>query len=110
MLQVAVLIPGFVEKLHKAHAALQQPARQQTIVGEGRLARLGAVHRQDVLRFFGDIHKLRGARLHAIGHLERANAGGDFRIADQIEATLVQAFESFQRVPLNPSVDAGRVG
>ena len=47
--QVAVLVPGFVEELHEAHAPLDQPAGQQAVVGERRLARLGAVHVEHVL-------------------------------------------------------------
>ena len=68
--QVAVLVPGFVEELHEAHAALDQPAGQQAVVGERRLARLGAVHLEDVLRLAGDVHQLR-ARWSACGRPSR---------------------------------------
>src|SRR5438876_11828754 len=44
MFEIAVLIPRFMEELHKADAALEEPAGQQTVVGERRLARLDAVH------------------------------------------------------------------
>ena len=56
--QVAVLVPRLVEDLHEPHAALEQPAGQQAGVGERRLARLGAVHVEDVLRLAADVHHL----------------------------------------------------
>ena len=56
-----MLIPGLVIELHEAHAALDQSPRQQTVVRKRRLARLGAVHLQDVLRFLGKVHQLRRA-------------------------------------------------
>ena len=44
--EVAVLVPRLVEELHEADAALDQPAGEQAVVGEGWLAGLGAVHVQ----------------------------------------------------------------
>ena len=41
-----MLVPGFVEELHEADAALDQPAGQQAVVGKRRFAGLGAVHVQ----------------------------------------------------------------
>src|SRR5437763_4839208 len=63
--QIAVLVPGFVEKLNKAHATFNEPPREQTIIRKGRLARLSAVHFKDVLWFFANIHQFRRAGLHA---------------------------------------------
>ena len=88
--EIAVLVPDFVEQLHEAHAALDQSPGQQAIVGERRLARLGAVHVENVLRLLGEVHQLRGAGLHAIGHLERVDARGDFGIADHVETLAVE--------------------
>ena len=48
--EVAVLVPRLVEQFNEPHAALDQPPRQQAIVGEARLAGLRAVHVEDVLR------------------------------------------------------------
>ena len=42
---VAVVVPVGVIELHEADAALDQPPGQQAVVGERRLARLGAVRR-----------------------------------------------------------------
>ena len=107
--QVAVLVPGFVEELHEAHAALDQPAGQQAVVGERRLARLGAVHLEHVLRLLRDVHQLRRAGLHAERHLERVDARGDFGIADCVEPHLVQLLDRIERVALQLVVDAARV-
>ena len=42
--QVAVLVPGFVEELHEAHAALDEPPGEQAVAGEaGLLGRFDAV-------------------------------------------------------------------
>ena len=45
----AVVVPVGVVELHEPHAALDQPAGQQAVVGERRLARLGAVQLQRLL-------------------------------------------------------------
>ena len=37
-----------------------------------------------------DVHQLRRAGLHAVGHLERVDARGDLGIADVVQAHLVQ--------------------
>ena len=75
----------------EADAALDQPAGQQAVVGERRLARLGAVQLEDVLAArCADVHQLRGAGLHAEGHLEGVDARGDLRVADCVEPHLVQ--------------------
>ena len=42
----AVMVPVGVDELHEAHAALDQPAGQQAVVGERRPARLDAVEPQ----------------------------------------------------------------
>jgi len=39
----AVVVPAFVIELDEAHAALDQPARQQAVHREGRLSRFHAI-------------------------------------------------------------------
>ena len=82
--QVAVLVPGFVEELDEAHAALDQAAGQQAVVGEATACparrRTSRGCASGSLR---DVHQLGRARLHAEGHLERVDAGGDLGIADR---------------------------
>jgi len=48
--EVPVLVPGFVKKLHAAHATLDHAAGQQAISRERRLTWLSAVHFEDMLR------------------------------------------------------------
>ena len=63
--------PGAVPELHEAHAALEQPPRDQ---------RLPAVHarrrtaRRIVLRLAADVERLGRLHLHAEGQLERLDA------------------------------------
>ena len=62
--QVAVLVPGFVEQLHEADAALDQPAGEQAVAGEvGILDRFDAVYVKRLRGFLAEVHELRGARL-----------------------------------------------
>ena len=77
----AVVVPAAVVELHKAHAALHEPARQEAVVGEGALAGLHAVHPLDRLRLPRDVRQLGDARLHAEGHLVGRDAGVDLGIA-----------------------------
>ena len=109
--QVAVLVPGLVEDLHEPHAALDQPAGQQAVVGERRLARLGAVHVEDVLAArwpmsitSGALDCMRKAISNelirvAISGSPTASSRSRFRAADGVE-----------RVALQLAVDAARVG
>ncbi len=108
--QVAVLVPRFVEDLHEPDAALEQPARQQAGVGERRLAGLGAVHLEDVAGLVGDLHHVRRSELHAEGHLERVDPGGDLGVADPLELHLVELPDGVELVALELVVDAARVG
>jgi hypothetical protein len=85
----AVAVPVRVIELHEPRAALDEAAGEEAVVGEGRFARLRAVHVEDVLRLPGQIHQLGSAGLHAEGHFEAAGAGGDFGIADDREAMLI---------------------
>jgi hypothetical protein len=99
-----------VDQLHEPHAALDQPPGQQAVVGVRRLARLRPVQLQDRFRLLRQVHQLRGARLHAVGHLVGADAGGDLRVADGPEVLAVQAVQRFQGVALGLAVDTRRVG
>src|SRR6185312_7819947 len=107
--KVRVLVPGFVIELHETDTALDQAAGEQTVIGERRLARLGAVHFENVLRLFGEIHQFGRARLHAVGHLERVNACGDLGIAGHALAHLIQAANRIERIALHFAIDAARI-
>ena len=81
-------------------APLEQPAGQQAGIGERRLARLGAVHLEDVPRLVGDLHQRRALGLHAEGHLEGVDPRGDLGVAGGVELHLVQLADSIEAVAL----------
>src|SRR5262245_1874608 len=56
VMNFTVMVPAFMEELHKAHAPLDQPAGEQTIHGKGRFARLSAIHLEGLCRFFRDVN------------------------------------------------------
>ena len=93
--QVAVLVPGLVEELHEAHAALDQPAGQQAVVGERRLARLGAVQ-VERLRFGSFERSISSGALvcmrKAISY--GGDARGDLRVADDVQRIAVELARS----------------
>jgi hypothetical protein len=74
-------VPAPVEQLHEADAALDQPPRQQAVVGERFLAGLGAVEFLDVVRLAGDVHDFGDFRLHAKGHFVLGNTCQDVGVA-----------------------------
>ena len=104
-----MLVPGFVEEFHEAHASFHQPPRQHAVVRERGLAGLRAVHVEDVLRLSRDVHQFGRARLHAIGHLERIDPRLDLGVADFRETHAVQPPNGIQRVSLELAVHSRRV-
>src|SRR5438128_1572250 len=54
--QIGVLIPSAMKELHEPHATLGQTPREKAIRGKrSRLARIGAIHFEDMLGLAGDI-------------------------------------------------------
>ena len=98
-----------MEDLDEPDAALEQPARQQAGVGERRLAGLGTVHLEDVARLVGDLHHVGRGELHAEGHLEGVDPGGDLGVADLLELDLVELADGVEAVALEVVVDAAGV-
>ena len=90
LLEAAVVVPVGIKELHHAHAALDEPARQQAVAGKGGLAGLRAVHVQRGLVFPRDVHELRHAGLHAVGHFILADARGDLGISHHAELLLIE--------------------
>lgn len=103
--KVAVLVPGFVEELHKADSAFQQSTSEQTIIRE-RLSRSGTIKIKSLLALVGEIHQLWCARLHPIGHFKGVDARGNFRIADRIQPQLVERVNRVERISLRLRIDA----
>src|ERR1035441_7003812 len=77
LVDFAVVVPAFMEKLDETDATLDEAAGQQAIHRERRLARFGAVKLQGLRRLFGNICQLWRAGLHAVGHLKRVDPSGD---------------------------------
>ena len=94
----AVRVPAAVIELDEAHAALDEPAREQAVVGERHLARLGAVHLVDLPRLVRDVGQLRDARLHPVRQLVRRDARRRLRIAASLVLQRVRGREQVQRL------------
>ena len=105
-----MVVPAFVEELHEAHAALDEPAGEQAVHGEAWLARLGAVQLERLGRFLRHVHEFGRAGLHAVGHLEGIDARGDLGIADRREMPLIKVLHEVERLPLHRLGDACGIG
>ena len=85
-----MLIPGLVVELHETHALLHQSARQQAVVGERGLTRLGAIQFQRLCGSLPMSIRSGAHGLHPERHFERIDARGDFGIAGDVEAHLIE--------------------
>ena len=97
-LEIVVTVPGLpgaVPDLHESHTALKQAARNEQL---SRLHAL-AVHLADFLRLARDIERIGCVALHAIGELERLNAGVQCRIGSTARL-LVTSIEFAQETEL----------
>ncbi len=104
----AVAVPACVIELDEAHAALDEAAGEQAVVGEGGFAGLPARKGQEV--FFalsGKVGQFRGAGLHAVGHFVLADAGGDFGIAGGDESFEIKRIQGVDRLFIARRVDSG---
>ncbi len=106
----AVGVPPPVEQLDIPHPALRQPPRQQTVVGEGFLARFGAVELMDHRRFPGDVKGVAGVHLHAEGQFVLRQAGLGLRVPHFARRPFVQVVEGVERPAAESAGDAGRIG
>ena len=92
--EIAMMVPAGVETLHKAHPALNEPPRHETVVGEGPLALyVRPVHLQNFRRFVGEIGEFRHGGLHLVSHLVLRNPGGDLRVGELRGVLLVELRE-----------------
>jgi hypothetical protein len=105
---VAMMIPVAVIKLNEANPALRQPAREQTIGGEGTVTRFAAIHFERFLLLGTDVHESRHAALQTEGHFVLGDARGDFRIVHQQVMLLVQGIDGADIGALAALGDAGR--
>src|SRR5688572_19016691 len=97
--ELSVLIPAAMIELNETNAALDQPAREQTIGGKrSGFARIFAVKRECAGRLTPNIHQLRDARLHPVSHFVLGDARLDLRIADALKCGLVQSFQGVEHL------------
>ncbi len=92
----AVAVPAPVVELDVAHAALDQAAGQQAVVGERRRPRLGAVLLHDRFRLLADVHHVGNRHLHAESQLVLADPRQGLRIAELGELVLVELPQGVQ--------------
>ena len=107
---IAVRVPVVVINLHKAHAALDEPASEQDRVRE-RPRLLGGVAIEFVsrFRFLRQVSEFRHTGLHAKGQFVLLNPRQRFRIADLLLIHLVERFEPIERFAANLGRDARRI-
>ncbi len=86
----AVVVPVGVVELDEPHAPLDQPAGEQAVAGERRLAGLGAIHSQGLGGLRAQVDQLRGARLHPERHLVGVDPGCDLGVGGGVEPGLVE--------------------
>ena len=88
--EIVVLVPAGVHALHETHATLDEPTRDEAVVGKGALREhVRAVAIQHMLRFLGEIEQVRHAGLHLVGHLELRDARLDLGIAVVLEMRFI---------------------
>ena len=84
--QVAVVVPASWKSCTNRTPRSTSRRASRQLLAKRRLARLGAVHVERLLRLLREVHQLRRARLHPVGHLVRVDARRDLRVADRVRA------------------------
>ena len=86
-----MLVPGLVEELHEADAALDQPAGQQAVVGERGLP--GSAPYRSRICFGSRAMSISSGALdlHPERHLERVDPRGDLGVAGLVAAASCSA-------------------
>ncbi len=86
----AASLVGTIEELHKTHALLHEPTREDAVAGVGglqvfhRVARLiGAIHFQNVRGLGGNVGDLGHGELHLRGEFVAGDARGEFAVAGE---------------------------
>ena len=91
-----MVIPIAVDKLDEADVAFGETAGEEAIIREARLARFGAILLEHFLGFFGNVHEIGNAGLHAISHFVGFDARGNLRIADGAELDFVELLDGVE--------------
>jgi hypothetical protein len=108
--QIVVLVPAGVHALDEAHAALDESAGDEAVVGKGALREhIGAVAIEHMLRFLGEIEQVGHAGLHLVGHLELRDARLDLRIAVVLEMRFIHEADVIEQGAALLAAHAGRI-
>ena len=98
--QLDVLVPAAMKDLNEPHAALGQPAREETVCRVGsRLFRVRSVQFECLLCFLRRVGQLGDRSLHAVGEFVLRDAGRDFGIAEFVELHAVEPGEIVKHAP-----------
>ena len=93
-----MLIPPRMVELNEPHVPLGQTSRQQAVRREGAgVLRLRSVQFKNALRLARQVHYVRHAGLHAIGHLVLGYPGIDFRISEIAELQMLHLGPTIQK-------------
>ena len=103
----AVVVPVGVVELHKPRAAFDEPPGQQAVASVGRFSwLLDPVEAEGLGGFAGDVGELRGAGLHAEGHLVAGDAGGDLGVTGVGQPLLIELPHRIDHAALACLLDA----
>ena len=95
-----MLVPTHVVKLDEADIALDEAASHEAVVSvASAFFDLGAIHREDGLRFVRDVSQLRDRGLHAVGEFVLLDPGVDFGVGVFGEFFRVQFGEVIEHFP-----------
>ena len=108
VLDPTVMIPISMVKLNEAHPTLCQTPCEQTICGEGAIARHTPVKFKSLRPFRAHIHEIRHTRLHLKGHLILGYTSGNFRIIHQGRMIPVERVNGIHVAPLLFHTHPGR--
>ena len=109
--QHVVLVPAAVEDLGEADSAFREAAGQQAVVG-GRCracARRARTCRGSDSGSLSEVGEFGDGGLHAEGHLVLGDAVLDDRVADRLEAVLVERVDAVDHVAAQLAADPGRI-
>lgn len=104
------MIPASMIKLHKSHAALQEPSCRQAVRCEGAISWLpDAIEIERLLSFVGQVNQIGNGGLHFEGHFVLSDASGNFRIGMSILEDAVESLDLIDDLSLRRLADSIRV-
>src|SRR5258705_4335889 len=105
----AVKIPTPIEQLNESHVFLDQPPREQAIIGETGFSGLRAVALDDLFRLARNVHAFRDRNLHTVSEFILRNTRRGFRMAEVVFLRFVQIAQDIKRAPAHLAVHSRRI-